>query len=85
MAAPLIHVDGALTMCARAHSLNTAGPTLAGSGLAALEQAMRVSGRPPSGMAVGSFRPHSVSLAPSAVALKRSLHLHSALTYAGLT
>jgi len=58
---------------------------LAGSGLAALEQAMRVSGRPPSGMAVGSFRPHSVSLAPSAVALKRSLHLHSALTYAGLT
>ncbi len=46
---------------------------------------MRVSGRPPSGMAVGSFRPHPVSLAPSAVALKRSLHLHSALTYAGLT
>ncbi len=29
MAAPLIHVDGALTICARAHSLNTAGPTLA--------------------------------------------------------
>ncbi len=31
MTAPLIHVDGALTICARAHSLNTARPTLAGS------------------------------------------------------
>ncbi len=39
MAAPLIHLDGALTICARAHSLNTAGPTLAVSGLAAFEQA----------------------------------------------
>ncbi len=29
MAAPLIHVDGALTICTRAHSLNTAGPRLA--------------------------------------------------------
>lgn len=38
MAAPLIHVDGALTICARAHSLNTAGPTLAGSGRSVCER-----------------------------------------------
>ena len=37
MAAPLIHVDGALTICARAHSLNTAGPALAGSGRSGLK------------------------------------------------
>jgi len=48
MAAPLIHVDGALTICARAHSLNTAVPTLA-SRLAGLERPTEKSGHPLSG------------------------------------
>jgi len=68
MAAPLIHVDGALTICARAHSLNTAGPTLAGSGLSGLEQALWKSGR--------RVRQHKPPLQPLSVGPQRAAKPH---------
>jgi len=63
MAAPLIHVDGALTICARAHSLNTAGPTLAESGLAAFERSMAKAVADLKWL-LGSYRPEADNLTP---------------------